>query len=86
MRFSIKARIPRSAMTRERVFPKREACLGGLNGLYESKQAKNWLTIIFWVEVIEGHWRSTQSNPRPVLINKEALLVGWDGMGWDWLS
>ena len=27
-------------------------------------------------------WRSTQINPSPVQMIKEALL-GWDGMGWD---
>ena len=65
MRFSIRARIPRS-ITRERVFAKRETCFGGLIGLYEPKRAKNWsqkanmyrkgLTIFLG----GGQWRSLE--------------------------
>ena len=32
-------------------------------------------------KVILVYWRSTQINPRPVLMIKEALWM--DGMGWD---
>ena len=33
--------------------------------------------------LIRGHWRSTQINPRPVQMIKEALWIdGWDGKEW----
>ena len=36
--------------------------------------------------VIRGHWRSTQINPRPVQMMKEALWMGRMGrVGWDWM-